>query len=110
MKKELKTVVTDGNGFAIDFKIESYEWNPPKLIHAGVSKSTQAIRGLKIGETKRIMHGDLMCKMKFYNTKGKVVHSRACSLQTEITKMRKQGFELEHYHEADHILVIRRIK
>ncbi len=110
MEKQVRTTVTDSNGFVVGFKTETVEWNPPKVVHSGLSKSALAITNLQPGDSKRIVHGDLKCQIKPYTRNGKTISGRTCSLQPTIYKLRKKGWELEYYHEADHIMVIRRLK
>ena len=110
MEKQVRTTVTDKDGFVIGTKVETVEWNPPKVIHSGLSKSTLALMNMKVGETKRIVHGELKCQIKSYEKNGKTVSGRVCSLQPTIYRLRKKGWELEYYHESDHIMVIRRLQ
>lgn len=103
---------TDENGFVKEFKVEKCEWHPNTLIHNGLSKSAREIRNLQVGETKRIYHPDIKCNIKTGIRKGqrKGHNYSHCNLQIEIYKMRRQGKEIQYYHEADHIIVVRRIK
>ncbi len=108
IQREKRTVITDNDGFAIGFKVETYEWNPPKIIRGtSGSKSTNALKSLKAGETKRIVHGDLRYYSGGYKNDK---NARHCSLASVICKLRKIGWEIEHYHEKDHVIVVRRLK
>ena len=79
-------------------KAENTKWQPKGQRRGRMaSKSALAIRALLIGDVKRIIHDDVMCK-----------HS-ACSLPQEIRRLRKQGWNLEYYHEKVGVLVIRRL-
>ena len=114
MKKTVTTVVTDGSGQPLSFKVETVEWNPPPDRYIHNSKSTAALQNLKVGEVKRIVHPELKCGTKAYpatKREGSVESvGRVCSLQPTIYKLRKKGWELDHYHESDHVMVVRRLK
>ena len=101
-----QVVQTDAQGNVLYFKVEECEWHPVKIPHSRMSKSALALQGLKVGEVKRIVHPELICKVKTYSGN----RGRACSLQPTIYKLRKGGWELDFYHEADHIIVVRRTK
>ena len=112
-KKKISTVITDTNGMVLSFKVEEYEWNPVKFArHVGVgrSKSSQTIIDMKVGEIKKITHPDVICKTRHYTTNNKKQSRRSCSLLSVITKLRKEKhWQIEQYHEADHIIVVRRL-
>ena len=113
MEKTILKVITGPNGEVLSAKAEVCEWNPTKFIRPSgspSSRSTEALKNIKVGETLRIVHPDLLCKLRTYHSKGKDLTSRACSLQLTVTSLRKQGWELEQYHETDHIMVVRRLK
>jgi len=84
-----------------EVKIEDTEWKPPRGKGRVVSNSVRGLRGIKPGETKRIYHPDIVCNPS----------EKSCHLQHELHKLRKtQGWEVESYHEAPHIMVVRRDK
>lgn len=85
-------------------KIENAVWAPKRAgTGRNPSPSTTAVRALKVGDVKRITHEELHCKLEHYKAN--------CSLGTAIINLRHQlGWELEYYHEAEHILVVRRTK
>ena len=108
-KRTIRHVTVDENGTVIGTSSETVEWKPVKVVHSGLSESAKVILSLKPGDVKRIVHGDLKCEIKTYPKGGRMMSARACSLQPTIYKMRKQGWKLEYYHEADHVMVIRRL-
>lgn len=84
-------------------KMESAEWNCPDRVYKGkeMSQSAKFLRNIKLGEVKRIVHDDLACHGK----------SSKCSLSNAIFTLEKaSGCKFEHYHEAAHVAVVRRIK
>ncbi|KKL91652.1 hypothetical protein LCGC14_1892610 [marine sediment metagenome] len=85
--------------------IEDAEWKPPRHSRGGhpAAESTQSLRGVKVGETKRIRHPDVHCA---FVSKGQ----GSCSLYQQVKKLRVQGWEIQAYHEADHVLVVRRVR
>lgn len=83
--------------------IEDAEWKPiNELRQAGVRASLSIVnlRAIQPGETKRISHDDLACQGDSYR----------CSLYRGLLKLRQQGRTLECYHEAPHIMIVRRLK
>jgi len=107
-------VITDEQGYVKEVKIETCEWNPTAFkVRVGVkpSQSVKNLKAMQVGEVKRIIHPDLKCQIKKYN-KGNGIKSsnRQCALQSAIYDLKKKGWELEQYHEKDHIMVIRRLK
>lgn len=71
----------------------------------GESESKIAIANMVPGETKRITHYDVSCKM--YTDKNGAV-SRTCGLIDKIRTLKKEnGFIYETYHEEDGVIVVR---
>ena len=105
-----RTVVVDENGFVVKVSSEPCEWSPPISSRPShlVSKSILELRDLKAGETKKIVHPDVSCHIREVN--GQTTTTRACSLLPQLTKLRKEGWIVEQYHEADHIIVVRRLQ
>ena len=84
-------------------RMEDAEWNPP--VPKLGSESTFLLRSLKVGEVKRIVHDDLKCIL---SPTGNV---KSCSLLDRIKHLRdRKWWGIEYYHEAPHILVVRRLK
>lgn len=80
--------------------VENAKWE--KKENSGgrkLSESVNALRQLQVGEVKRIIHDDIKC-------------DRTCSLGAAICRLNNSrgGWELEYYHEAKHVLVVRRLK
>jgi hypothetical protein len=65
--------------------------------------SVEILKKTKPGMVLRINHPDVNCHSDFAG-------NRTCGLKAELTRLRKQGWEIESYHEADHIIVVRRTK
>ena len=84
--------------------IEDAEWKPPRHSRGGhaAAESTQLLRSVQVGETKRILHPDTHCRFK---TGG----AGSCSLYQEVKRLRREGWDIQHYHEEDHMLVVRRL-
>lgn len=81
---------------------ELAEWNPPmRKTRRGNRDSSSSLLGqVKVGEVRRIYHDDCKC-----------LHSSdgwRCSLLAKISAFRSVGIYLEHYHEAEHVIVVRR--
>ena len=91
-------------------RVEDAEWNPMafrwKRAGRKASASRLALRDLQVGDVKRIFHDDLACTIANPLTAGQ----RQCSLFREIRNLKKVGWELEYYHEAPQVLVVRRTK
>ena len=84
---------------------EDTEWKPPRHKGRSASDSLKALTSLQAGEVKRIFHDDLKCTHGNNGSKG-----YRCSVSSALARLRKQGMVLESYHEAPHIVVIRRLK
>ena len=82
-------------------KIEDAEWDDDVRKGRNASKSVAALRLLVPGDIKRIVHDDLYCGYS---------HGKACTLSQEIGRLRRKGWHLEYYHEAEHVLVVRRLR
>jgi hypothetical protein len=81
--------------------IEDAIWNPPnkeRLRGRPLTDGTMALRNLKVGDVKRIEHYDVLCT------------GTNCSLGYQVSRMRKQGWKLEYYHEKHHVMVVRRLE
>lgn len=107
MEVKRQVVETDENGYVKSFKVETCEWNPPPLYRTPNKKSTQAIKDMNVGDVKRIVHPEVKCSIKTFKSGDTI---RSCTLSSILTKQRKLGWEIEYYHEADHVAVVRRLK
>ena len=89
-----------------EMRVEDAVWEPWRKPSRGSkpSESTLALRALQVGDVKRIVHDDVACNPR---REGRDGH---CSLSDSICRLRKQGWEIEYYHEAPHIMVVRRTK
>ena len=87
-------------------RVEDAVWEPLRKPSRGnnPSESTLAVRTLQVGDVKRIVHDDVVCERAREGRGGR------CSLSAAICRLRKQGWEIEYYHEAPHIMVVRRTK
>lgn len=87
-------------------RIENAEWKPDKR-QSRYRVSLVLLRSMAIGETKRIFHDDLHCNVTTAKKNG---NQPSCSLLGEIYRLRyKEGWLIESYHEADHVVVVTRI-
>ena len=69
------------------------------------SQSRILLESLQVGDCKRIIHYDVVCRA----CDG--VPPNPCSLTQSVIRQRHSlGWVLEYYHEANHIMVIRRLK
>ena len=85
-------------------KVEAVEWNPTqKRTQYNESATCKELKAMQVGECKRFEHGDIMCT---HGTKEK--HPNF-TLINKICLLRKRGWQLECYHEAQYVAVIRRL-
>ena len=84
-------------------KIEEATWEP-KGHHGVTSNTARALTDMMPGEVKRIHHDDLMCH---YSKRGT---GTSCTISGILYQLRKQGWEIEYYHEAQYLAVVRRVK
>ena len=101
----MKRVTIDSEGLVVS--VEATDWTPTRFVKpAGLaaSKSVQALRSIKPGETVRLVHPDINCHVN------PAIRTRACSLLAELSQLRKKGWKVEQYHEKDHVAVIRRLE
>ena len=62
---------------------------------------------IEMGECRKITHKDVACD---YTKYGDNVWGSSCSLVTMCWAARKEGKRFEHYHEDNHIAIVRRLK
>jgi hypothetical protein len=83
-------------------RIENAEWKPSGR-RGVLSKSTEAMYALKVGDVKRIVHDDVACKT--------ISGHGQCTLAQVVKRLRnKKGWKLDYYHEKRGILIVRRTK
>jgi len=83
----------------MEVKSESANWNPIRPRRGkSLSASVAALRSMVPGDVLRIYHPDVYCKQS------------NCTVSREVIKKRKQGWKLETYHEAQYIIVVRRLE
>ena len=87
-------------------RVEDATWEPLRKPSRGSkpSESTLALRALQVGDVKRIVHDDVACNSRREGGDGN------CGLRDPIRQLRLQGWEIEYYHEAPQVLVVRRTK
>ncbi len=81
-------------------KTEAAEWSP----HGGravLSDSCRALRGMTEGQVLRLYHDDLHCTRTGHSPAG------YCGTNAELKRLRQRGWEIDAYHEAPHIMVVR---
>ena len=78
--------------------MEDAEWKPRR--GPVPSKSTLLLRSMEPGTVKRICHPDVNCQWR--------QTGYACTLTTELARLRKKGWKVRAYHEAPHVLIVAR--
>lgn len=80
-------------------------WAPPLPKAQGSRKraSTIMLESMAAGATLRITHTDMCCRWPDYPS--------TCSLASVVSRLRLQhGWNIELYHEAKHVAVVRRLE
>lgn len=91
-------------------KIEDATFDPPLVLSDGrgsrPSGSFTLLRSMKVGEVKRIVHEDLLCRVDSHPNHS---NTYSCSLISCINRQhRLKSWSTDQYHEAQHILIVRR--
>ena len=99
----IELTADDYQGRPFKMKIDDAMWEP-KGRRGATSNTARALTDMMPGEVKRIYHDDLTCHY------GKRQADRRCTISGILHQLRKQGWEIEYYHEAQYIAVVRRVK
>ncbi len=85
--------------------MEDAKWNPRVRGTQGgkPSQCVELLRTVRPGEIKRIVHDDVQCLFSQNGT----CH---CTLYQEVKRLRRCGWKIHQYHEADHLMVVKRLK
>ena len=80
-------------------RVEVTEWDPRPHRHGKQAASSNLLaKAMEVGQVLRLYHPDVQC----------TGDSKKCSVRGFLVRQRKQGRRYVSYHEARHIMVIRR--